>query len=307
MKNIFIAIAVILMFIAFSCKNGAQVEQASTADETEVITPVTISYGKNQTLQDSITLSAVSTYLLSTDIKANINGYINSVKLHLGDPVDRGQILFVLQTKESRSLGSTINNLDSSFKFSGINSVKSTASGYITELNHQAGDYVLDGDILARITDKNSFGFILNLPFEYRSLIHINKAITVELPDGTKASGMINRIMPQMDSASQTQQVFIKSPTRNIPSGLIAKVVLTRDATAGFTLPKGCIYADESQNHFWVMRLLNDSTAVKIPVIKSLENSNFVSITAPNFSPKDRFILQGGYGLTDTAKISIQP
>lgn len=306
MRNVILSTISLLIVLALGCKNNQTESDASAADQTEVVTPVTISTGGIQSLKDSIALNAVSTYLLSADIKANINGYINSVKLRLGDAVSRGQTIFVLQTKESRSLGNTIDKLDSSFKFSGISTIKSTANGYITMLNHQAGDYVQDGEVLANITDKNSFGFILNLPFEYRSFAHINQAIDVELPDGSKVTGKITRIMPQMDSVSQTQRMFIKSPSGNIPSGLIAKVVIIKNLVEGFTLPKECVYADDNQENFWVMKLINDSTAIKIPIKKSLENSSSVVITSPNFNSKDRFIRQGGYGLADTAKISIQ-
>ena len=305
MKNPFFLFAFTLMLIA-GCKNNAAGDDSGDVDPAGVLTPVTVTTGSNESLKDSVALNAISSYLLSADIKANINGYINNVRLHLGDPVSRGQTLFILQTKESKSLGNTIDKLDPTFKFSGISVVKSTAGGYITMLNHQAGDYVQDGEVLATITDKNSFGFMLNLPFEYRSLVKMGQAIDILLPDSTRASGQVYRIMPRMDSVSQTQQVFVKTAAGNLPSGLIAKVVLIKQEVNGFTLPKQCVYADDSQQDFWVMKLLNDSVAVKIPVKKGLESSSSVAIVSPEFNPADRFVMQGGYGLSDTAKISIQ-
>lgn len=306
MRKQFWVTASVLSIITAGCNNTGAVDSGGYTDPAKVITSVTIANGAYQTLKDSIVLRASSTYLLSADIKTNINGYINNVKLQLGDPVNKGQTLFIMQTKESKSLGNTIDKLDSSFKFSGISTIKSTASGYITMLNHQVGDYVQDGDILARITDKNSFGFILNMPFEYRKLIHMNQHIDLELPDKTKVVGFVSRIMPQMDSISQTQQVFVRSAMGNVPSGLIATVVLTKDVVSGYTLPKECIYTDDSQQHFWVMKLINDSTVVKTPIIKSFENSTRVVLSSPFFSLNDRFVKQGGYGLPDTAKVVIQ-
>ena len=297
--------ASVLMFVA-GCKNNAAADDDEDVDPADVQASVTVATGSNQSLKDSVTLNAISSYLLSADVKANINGYINSVKIHLGDAVEKGQTLFVLQTKEAKSLGNTINKLDSTFKFSGISIVQSATGGYITMLNHQIGDYVQDGETLASITDKNSFGFMLNLPFEYRRLIQSGQAINIFLPDGTQTSGQVYKIMPQMDSVSQTQQVFIKTAANNLPAGLIAKVELIKQTVNGFTLPKECVYADDSQQNFWVMKLLNDSVAVKIPVEKSLENGESVAIVSPKFNLDDRFVMQGGYGLSDTAKISIQ-
>lgn len=305
MRNPVFLFTSVLMLIA-GCKNNEASDGSGDIDSADVLTPVTVTTGSNGVIRDSVTLSAVSSYLLSADVKANINGYINSARLRLGDKVNKDQTLFVLQTKESKSLGNTIDKLDSTFKFSGISVVKSTASGYITMLNHQAGDYVLDGEVLASITDKNSFGFMLNLPFEYHSLITMDQAIDILLPDGTKVPGQVYRVMPQMDSVLQTQQVFVKTAAGNLPSGLIAKAVLISKEADGFTLPKECVYADDGQQNFWVMKLLNDSVAVRIPVKKGLENNTSVTILSPQFSFSDRFVMLGGYGLSDTAKVEIQ-
>ncbi|SEA47600.1 HlyD family secretion protein [Arachidicoccus rhizosphaerae] len=292
------------------CTNTAATDDGDNSGAAKITTPVTVSTGSTGTLKDSLILPAVSIYLLSADIKTNINGYINQVDFNLGDAVTKGQLLFELETKEAKSLGNTIDKLDSSFKFSGISRIKSSTSGYITMLNHQKGDYVQDGEILASITDKNSFGFILNLPFENRALVHLHQKVDIQLPDGSRLTGTVTRFMPQMDSASQTQQVFLKisggNTQLNVPSGLIANVVLTRELATCFTLPKGCVFADDSQDSFWVMQLINDSTAVKIPVKKGLENNQRVLILSPSFSAQDRFILEGGYGLTDTAKVELQ-
>jgi biotin carboxyl carrier protein len=304
MKKYFWAI-ISMTILANACQSKSSADD-DDADVASVVASVSVAAGENASIADSLSLNAISAYLLSTDVKANMTGYIENVRLHLGDKISKGETLFVLQTKEAKSLGNTINQLDSSFKFSGIGVVKSPTDGFITMLNHQNGDYVQDGETLATITNKNSFGFMLNLPFEYRRLLSLNQSIAVVLPDGTSVSGQVYRIMPQMDSVSQTQQVFVKTNNGNLPAGLIAKVVLVKQMSNGFTLPKECVLADDSQQNFWVMKLLNDSTAVKVPIQKGLENSVSVAVLSPKFSSSDRFVSQGGYGLSDTARISIQ-
>ena len=71
-----------------------------------------------------------------------------------GDFVNKGKRLFTLETKESAAIGKTISSLDSSFKFSGLITIQAKGHGYITQLNHQAGDYVQDGEQLAVISDR---------------------------------------------------------------------------------------------------------------------------------------------------------
>src|SRR2546423_511747 len=82
--------------------------------------------------------------------------------------------VFTLKTKEAQSIGNTISALDSSFKFSGIIPVRAGTSGYVAEVDHQAGDYVQEGEQLAVINDVNSFVFMLNLPYELRPYV-LNK------------------------------------------------------------------------------------------------------------------------------------
>ena len=54
------------------------------------------------------------------------------------------------------------------------------------------------------------------------------------------------------------------------------------------------------------MKLINDSTAIKVSVKKGIETTDKVEITEPAFSSTDRIIFIGNYGLADTAKIAIQ-
>ena len=60
-----------------------------------------------------------------------------------------------------------MNILDSNFNFSGVNLIRADASGYVVQINHQAGDYVQDGEQLAVINDSKSFVFVMNVPYQY--------------------------------------------------------------------------------------------------------------------------------------------
>jgi len=53
------------------------------------------------------------------------------------------------------------------------------------------------------------------------------------------------------------------------------------------------------------MKLVNDSIAVKLPVQKGIEVDSLVQIKEPQLAPNDRFVIIGGYGLPDSAKIAL--
>src|SRR5262249_46509506 len=148
-----------------SCKNQTA-EQEETITQTE--TPVTVTGISHEPLEEYIELNAISTFLLKNYVKANANGYLQSAHIVPGQLVKTGQDLFSIKTKEAESIGNTVNNLDTSFKFTGTNSIRTGATGFVSQINHQSGDYVQDGEQLAVITDESSFVFLMELPYELR-------------------------------------------------------------------------------------------------------------------------------------------
>lgn len=300
--------SIMIIFICcliISCSSKA--DEPPVEEEVEARTPVTVTYISQDTLEETVSLNATSSFLQKSYVKATANGYIKGVTVTLGKAVSAGQNLFTLKTKEAESLGNTINKIDPSFRFTGIINIKSNASGYITQLDHQAGDYVQDGEQLAVISNRNSFVFMLNVPYEMKASVNREKTLIVILPDGEKIPGYVSSSMPGVDSASQTQTLLIKVKSDHpIPENLIAKVNVLKNKSINTTsLPKSAVLADETQTDFWVMKLVDSSTAVKVPVTIGIQSDERVEIVEPAFSPNDQILLTGNYGLSDTAKVIV--
>jgi multidrug efflux pump subunit AcrA (membrane-fusion protein) len=304
MKNY---VYITMLYCVLSC--ACHPADTSTAEPMITpATPVTVTHVESGPLSDSLELNASSTYLQNSYVKSNAAGYIKSVLVKLGDFVSSGKTMFTLETKESAAIGQTISNLDSSFKFSGLITIQAKGHGYITQLNHQPGDYVQDGEQLAVISDQNSFVFILNMPYEDRGIVLGNKKVFLTLPDGTRLTGTIGTVFPNVDSLTQTQAVTIKvNPGFTIPQNLIARVHIMRNGKAHTqTVARSAVLSDDAQTIFWVMKMIDSSTAVKVPVKKGMELADKIEILDPQFTPADEILLSGNYGLPDTAKVSIQ-
>ncbi len=282
-------------------------ENAEPEETIVAVTPVTVDSVKYGPITDSLELNASSTYLQNSYVKSIAAGYIKSVLVKPGDFVNNGKTIFTLETKESAAIGQTISSLDSSFKFSGLITVQAKGHGYITQLNHQPGDYVQDGEQLAVISDQNSFVFILNMPYEDRNIVLANKTVFLTLPDGTRLTGTIGTIFPNMDSVTQTQGVTIRvNPAHPLPQNLIAKVHILRNAKKRTqTVARAAVLSNDAQTSFWVMKLIDSTTAVKVPVEKGMEFPDHIEILQPLFNRSDRILISGNYGLPDTAKVSV--
>jgi len=308
MKQYFVK-SVSALFVCLLALASCQSKDAETTQEPPAVhVPVTVTSVTYEPLQQYIDVNATSTFLQQNFVKSNLNGYIQKANIKFGDYVHRGQILFILKTKEAAAIGNSVNKLDSAFNFSGINSVRADASGYVMQVNHQAGDYVQDGEQLAVINDSKSFVFVMNVPYEYKPYISTGKQVQLTLPDGEKFWATVKPSLPMMDSASQTQAVSLNViASHPIPMNLVAKVRIVKESKpAAQTLDKAAILSDETQSNFWIMKMINDSTAVKVPVKTGMESGDKVEIISPEFQPKDKILVTGNYGLEDTTKVIVQ-
>jgi len=304
-KLLYFVIGLPLFF--FSCQSNNK--SAGDDDDAKVAsqTPVTVTTVDDSALTDYIDLNATSTTLQKNYVKSNTNGYIQRVNTQLGRNVNKGEVLFTIKTKEAQSIGNSINVLDTTFKFSGLNKIRASAPGYISQLSHQAGDYVADGEPLAVISDRSSFVFLMQLPYELRSYVKAGQNVDLTLPGGVKIPGIVKSFMPSVDTVAQTQGVVIQiNSNQEIPENLVARARIVKSSKSNTqSLPKSAILANETQTEFWVMKLINPTTAVKVPVHEGIQSGDQVEILSPKFSGQDKIIISGNYGLPDTAKVKI--
>ncbi len=175
----------------------------------------------------------------------------------------------------------------------------------MTELNHQVGDYVTDAEQLALSVDPRSLRIMLNVPFQYSSKIKINSSYSLRLPDGTSQEARVIRRLPSIDPVNQTETYLMElNGSKFVPSNLnvIVKIPLITVNDA-LVLPKTAVLTNETQSQFWVMRLFNDTTAIKVIIQKGIENDSLVQVDSPKFDVSDRFVFDGGYGLPDTSNV----
>ena len=289
-----------------SCKSNTKAEGDDDAS-VKAQTPVTVTTIDQSAMADYIDLNAISVFQQKNYIKSNANGYIQQVDALPGHFVSKGQLLFTIKTKEAQAIGNSINILDTTLKFSGVNKIKAPGPGYISQLSHQTGDYVQDGEALATISDRSSFVFVMQLPYELRRYVKSGQNIQLTLPGGQTVGSHVASFMPSVDTVAQTQGVVLKvNAEQQIPENLVARARIVKSEKSNtMSLPKSALLANETQTEFWIMKLINPTTAVKVSVIKGIESGDKVEILSPKFSVNDKIVITGNYGLPDTAKVKI--
>ncbi|WP_439882108.1 efflux RND transporter periplasmic adaptor subunit [Pontibacter sp. MBLB2868] len=282
-------------------------EPAAEEAEAVVKTPVMVTTVSREPLKETVELNAVSSYQKKDVLKAATDGYIIKMFVKPGARVKAGSPLFTLKTKEAQVLGDLMTK-DPALNFNGMITVRAPSSGVVLELNHQAGDYVNDGEQLGLISELSSFVFLVNVPFELNRYTTIGTAVSILLPDSTKIPGTITSKLASMSTASQTQQFVVTPETDAIlPENLQAVVVLNKqEKPSTQVLSKEAVLTNETLDKYWVMKLINDTTAVKVPVKTGIITERQVEILSPTFAPTDRILISGNYGLPDTAFVKVQ-
>jgi multidrug efflux pump subunit AcrA (membrane-fusion protein) len=174
-------------------------------------------------------------------------------------------------------------------------------------INVQQGDYVQDGDVLVTINDAESFAIILSLPYELKSYVSIGQQLTVTLPDGTSRIATVQKFSPTVDATSQTQNVVLKiNGKQDIPENLIVKVRIYKSSNSKtVSLPKSAVLSDETETDFWIMKMINANTAIKVPIQKGIQTEDKIEILSPVLTREDKILLTGNYGVSDTIKVKV--
>lgn len=289
-----------------SCKNDSK----KTEDKISVPKPsVQVTNITYSSVNDELTLFGNTMYLKRNVVTSPIPAFIIEVNAKLGDKVNQGDVLYVLQSKESRALGNAVSKIDSTLSGFGIIKVKAPASGIISTLDkQQAGDYVLEGTQLCTIAESNDLVVQVNVPYEFVSYAKLGNNCTLILPDNSIQKAIFSKALTTMNALAQTQSILAK-PKANLflPENMVVKVVISKSNKSNRqVLPKSCVLSDEMMKEFWVMKILNDSTAIRQNVVTGNSDEENIEIISPMFNSTDKIIIKGNYGLPDTTLVAIK-
>ena len=293
----FIILSALLFFN--SCKEQKAEQQNATPKIKVKITKITKGH-----LPDYLEFSGKTTYLNKSSLIAPISGYVTSVNVKQGDVVAKGKLIFEMQTPEAYVMQQNDNTQNNYGKVK----VFAPANGRIVNLNIVDNGVFSDkGAVMCNILASNDLKVQANVPFEYKEFAKIGNKCTIILPDDTKLPGVFSKILPQVDEASQTIKVLTSVSTQQfLPENMITKILVDKSSEQQVQLLlKSCLQTDALMTKYWVMKLINDSTAAQTFVSIGNQNHDKVEILSPVFNADDLFVSEGAYGLSDTVLVEI--
>lgn len=292
------------LFIALSsCGSNSETLDIALTNPKTLVDVATIG---NEVIQNKLRLLGKTIYQKRNLLTAPIPAFIKQVNVKLGDRVVKGDLLYILQSKESKALGNHIRLIDSTISNFGIIYINAATNGVISTLDkQQAGDYVLEGTLLCTIAESSDLTIQVNVPYEYTQYTKEGDLCELILPDKSKYKASFIRSLSVMNVLSQTQIILAKSrKDLLLPENMIVQINVAYGRKNKMqTLPRSCVLSDEMRRSFWVMKMVNDSMALKIPVQIGNKNKTNIEILSPQFSLSDKIISVGNYGLSDSALV----
>jgi multidrug efflux pump subunit AcrA (membrane-fusion protein) len=285
---------------------GCKKSIPADTEKSQVKAEVSIGYVKLQSINEYLKLNAVTAFQKKDNIRSTITGYISTLNFKPGDFITTGSIYCYIISKEQRALKSFAGKDTSLNKFQKPLPVYSNASGIISTQQALQGDYTGEGDVLAVITEPASLVVLLNVPFEYHRLVTPGKKCDIILPDGSSIKSSITKEIPTVDVASQAQTYIIMLPDQKLPENLNVIVQMEQKTSKdALCVNRSAVQTNETQDEFWVMKMLNDSQAVKTRVTLGLQTDSLIEISSSNIQANDRIVLNGAYGLSDSSLVKI--
>jgi len=242
-------IIVLFAFALCSCSTTSSEEDAPVKAKV----PVEVTGLTRGIVKDELTLFANTLYLKRNVVTSPIRPSLRRSSSN-SETCPAGQILYLLETKERRALGSQAVVPDSSALLSERLPSK-LQLGIISTLDkQQIGDYVLEGGQLCTIAESNALAFAVNVPFEFTPFAKAGMKCTLVL----RTTPGIRQRLPRAhhdELLAQTQTILAKaSESLFFPENLIVKVIVNKSAeTKQQVLPKACVLTDEMMEKFWVI------------------------------------------------------
>lgn len=261
-------------------------------------TAVTLTHAAFGRIEKEVIFSATTVYQNKSVVGAPIPAFITEALVQPGSRVKAGETLYRIESKEQHALGNGSH---------AVIPVKAERDGIVLDVQQQAGSYVTEGTVLCTVAEIESLVFEIHVPYEQQRYAHRGSKCRLELPDGTRLAATVQAPLATMNTASQSERVIARAKAPFLPEGMHVKAVFSESGSSseGMILPKSAVQSDETLTKYWVMKLSDDSTAVRVPVAVGNSNASEIEIESDALSPQDRIILTGGYGLEEGARVVV--
>lgn len=212
----------------------------------------------------------VAVYRNKPAIAAPVSGYVVETCVQVGERVRKGQALFLIESKEQYAVADTLR---------APIAIRAAQDGVMLSVVQQAGSYVAEGSALGQMAEARSMVFEVSVPSEEAAMAQ--GRCTLLLPDGRQVAAVAGEVLAEMDRATQTVRIVVRTEGASVPEGMEVQAVFREPQCKEAALvPRRAVESDEQMTRYQVY--VQDGDSIR-PVEVCLGNGNdsVVEVVSP--------------------------
>lgn len=172
----------------------------------------------------------------------------------------------------------------------------STSGGYISQLDVQEGDYVMEGGTIVKLADLSTLWAEAQVYTSQLAEVNRNSIAAVQLPDfdNKEIKGRIEFVNPEInpDTRINLIRVSIPNPGYQLKPGMPAYVLLKSPQWQSLTLPVDAVIRDGKGATAWILTEKNTFKSVMVQI--GLESDDRIEIKS-GLKEGDVVVISGAY------------
>ncbi len=319
---------ILILFVFDGCRQKQNDDEGGSS-AAKAIVAVKVGTVSEQDALVNVEALGKTDALRKEKMYAPIAGRIVVLKALEGMEVKKGDILAVIQTKESEA---TILGAESMLKSATTEQQKSEAErilklarstqssvnvcatfdGVVSSRIVSEGELVAENVELLTIIDLSTIDFIADVSLRDVSSLRAGQYASVHFQSYPQKqfSARVDAINPQTDLQSQSVKVrlqFLKSSTepqsilRTDMTGTVQ--IITGVRRHAMFIPKSALLRNDENNSYSVVLMTADSLAKTIPVSIGVEMDSSVEVRSGNLHAGMSVVTEGNYALPDSTRL----
>ncbi len=183
--------------------------------------------------------------------------------------------------------------------------IRAPFAGVVTELHTEVGQWLRQGEPIARLADFSTIEIVVDLPERYYAQFYqgADAPATLDSLPGLSLQGRVFAVVPQVESAARTFPVLVRAtnPDRAVAAGMLAQVSLSLGRSVQvLQVPRDALVIGQMGE---VVYKVEGDAAILVPVQSGRASGTLVEVSGEGLQEGDRVVVRGNERLMPGQKI----
>jgi len=275
-----------------------------------------------------VTATGTTDAVRKEKIVAPIGGVLIALKVLEGTPVRRGDVVAIIQPKETRAaitgaetlLREATNDRDRAearrameLARRGANNleVRASTDAVVASRSVTEGEVVAEGADLMTLVDLGTLDFIADVPLLDVEKVHAGQkgGIIFQSLPGRRFDAVVEAVSPRSDAQSQTVRVRLAFAALGAERRLLrtdmggVASIVTGVHSGVLIVPKEAVLRNDETNACTIVIVTPDSLARVVPAEVGTRTDSTAEVSGSGLAPGVPVVVEGNYSLTDSTRI----